>query len=319
MLTNRVSPSGLKVAPANSSPYRGEGRAGRMQPVQGDVEDLAAAVEAPQEVVARIVLAEDERAPAAADGDVVREVEGIDARRLVDQLQRLLLDPVGPDLPEAVAEAADRVAGLGGAAALRAAEVDGAAVVDAAFDPREPGGALRPALVADEVDRVVVARRSRLARRVREHLVRLVDIDPRHVVRRPPTLGRRQVRVRRPDDREHLEPAAIRERAALHRVLGRDVPVEARREAEVVLRHVEDPAGWVERDRLVREPARASDRLAIRLPAGRHLEDVPVRLLEGDVRRPREVRTASGPLIVSSHVIQCPRASCRPCSSSGCR
>src|SRR5688572_11483458 len=56
---------------------RGEGRAVPVQPVQGDVEDLAAARQAPQVVVNGAILAENERPPAIADRDVVREIEGV--------------------------------------------------------------------------------------------------------------------------------------------------------------------------------------------------------------------------------------------------
>ena len=74
MFTNRVWPSGLKVAPANSS-LNWPGK-----PVEGDVEELPAAGEPPQVVVVGAVLAEDQRAVAAAPGDVVGEVQGLRAR-----------------------------------------------------------------------------------------------------------------------------------------------------------------------------------------------------------------------------------------------
>jgi hypothetical protein len=128
----------------------------------------------------------------------------------------------------------------------------------------------------------------------REEDVRLLDLDPLHAVRGSLRLRPGQIRLRRSRDREHLEAATVGQAAGLHRVARRDVPVEAGREPEVVLGQVQDAAIRVECDRLVSEAPRALDRLAIRLPAGRHLEDVAVRLLQRDVRSAREVGTDVG-------------------------
>src|SRR5687768_17627589 len=65
-------------------------------PIERDAPELAAAAQATDEVVLHVVLAQDDR-PARARGDVVREVERGAVRRLVDQLELLLRNPVRPD------------------------------------------------------------------------------------------------------------------------------------------------------------------------------------------------------------------------------
>src|SRR5680860_798480 len=86
--------------------------------VQGDVPELAIFRQSAQVVVVAVVLAEHQRA-ARADGDVVREVQGVAVRRLVDQGEGLVAGVVGPHLTRSVAEAGAVVrARLGSAAAL---------------------------------------------------------------------------------------------------------------------------------------------------------------------------------------------------------
>ena len=72
-------------------------------------------------------------------------------------------------------------------------------------------------------------------------------------------------------DLEHLQLPAVEQPARLHRVLRREVAVEARGEVEVVLGQVEDAARGVDVDRLVREAAGRTDRDGVRCPPGPQL------------------------------------------------
>ena len=162
------------------------------EPVERDVEDLAAAGQAADVVVLGVVLAQDQR-PAPAGRDVVGEVERRAAGRLVQELEPLGVRVVGPDLARAVAPAGRIVvARLRRAAALGRGEVDDAVVVDRALEARELRGALGEALPGDVRDRIEVRGRGGLAGRVGERRRGVVDVDPLDVVRRATPLVRRR-------------------------------------------------------------------------------------------------------------------------------
>src|SRR5680860_675737 len=105
--------------------------------VQGDVPELAIFRQSAKVVVVAVVLAEHQRA-ARADGDVVREVQGVAVRRLVDQGEGFVAGVVGPHLTRSVPKAAATVrTSLGRSAALGRGEVDDAVVVHLPFEAGE--------------------------------------------------------------------------------------------------------------------------------------------------------------------------------------
>ena len=147
--------------------------------------------------------------------------------------------------------------------------------------------ALGAPLVADEDERLVVGRAGR------EGAVGLVDRHPLDLVRDTRRLPPVERQVRAALHLEHLQPAAVAQLAHLHRVLRRDVAVEARREGEVVLGHVEDAALAVDVDRLVGEAPGGADRPRLLVLAGppgdRDLEHVAVPLRQQPVVTAGEV------------------------------
>src|SRR5690606_4511739 len=142
----------VHVQGVTAGPERGAGELGARVAGDGfeaaEVEDLAVSGEPAQVVVAVAVLAEHERAP-AADSHVVGQVERGGAGRLVDEPEGAAPRLVRPDLAAPVAGSIGRLVVRVGGAALGGDEVDGALVVDDAFEPGEAGGARGPALVAD--------------------------------------------------------------------------------------------------------------------------------------------------------------------------
>ena len=94
---------------------------------------------------------------------------------------------------------------------------------------------LRAALRADVDDGFVVGGGCRQTGRVGERGARVVDVNPLHLVGGADRLLRLEVCLGLALHPQHLEPSAVDQPARTHRVHRRAIPVEARREGEVVL------------------------------------------------------------------------------------
>ena len=217
--------------------------------LSGEVEDLAVARQAAQELVAVAVLAEHDAA-LRTHSEVVGRVEDVRAWRLEDHGQTALLATlrvVLPDLPGA------------GVAAAGRGEVDPAIGLPAALEAGEAGA----------------AQRQTLAEHGRGGLSRRVGVGDVH-----PDDG--QLRARRPGRLPCRTAACPRWPASAacrgqHALASRDEAVEAAVVA-VVLRLVDDPGLRVHRDGLVGEAAqeRQGHGGHGRVCIGRHVEAVAV-------------------------------------------